>query len=257
MTTPTFNFGQILNPGENIQRLQTGYAEEFTDQHGRRFAAQYDIRNMRPKEELRPVGFAPPWLPPMRYILWDRANSFKFRWDYDTMANDLTEQAQAYYAQVFDFMLEHMPGVEPVELGDPVPAKVLRSPLGKPPLSPAIPLACAAGDPYVLGVPGAPVNALLRDVLEQSATSNGRQALTIIREKLAKMTDGHAVPERAPEFDPSTKPVKSITDIDPASFATVSYREFLTAAMAGGMSMADGAAAWKAHRENLALTEAS
>lgn len=247
----------VIQPGESLQRLQTEWTDEFEDQFGRKFAANYDIRNMRPKEELRPVGFNPPWLPPMRYIVWDRPGGFKFRWDFDTMANDLSGDATAYYAQVFEFMMEHMAGVEPPELGEPVPTKVLRSPIGKPPLSPAIPLACKAGDPWVLGTPGAKVNKLLKDIIDQSATANGRQALTVIRERLAKMVGDNAVEERAPEVDPNLKATRTINDVDPTLITRVTYQEFLSAAMKGGMSMAEGAAAWKAHRENLALEGAA
>jgi hypothetical protein len=256
VTAPSFNIGQILNPGESIQRTQTGWSEDFTDQHGRRFQANYDNRNMRPKEELRPVDCTPPWQPPMKYIVWDRHNGFKFRWDYATMANDLTEAATSYYAQVFEFITEHMPGTEPPELGDPVPTKVLRSPIGKPPLSPAIPLACEAGDPWILGIPGAEPNKLLKDIIEQSATANGRQALQVIRERMQALAGDKAIPTIAREADPGVAPKKSITDIDPTIMDKISYRDFLAAAMASGMSMAQGAAAWKAHRENLEIEDA-
>lgn len=257
MTAPAFNIGNILNPGQHIQRLQTAWTDEFTDQFGRRYAANYDTRNMRPKEELRPMGFNPPWLPPMKYIAWERDGGFRFRWDFVTMANDLTDDATAYYASVFEFMMEYMPGVEPPELGDPVPTKVLRSPLGKPPLSPAIPLACEAGDPWILGMAGAAENPMLKSIIQQSATANGRQALALIRERLAQKVGTTAVPTIAPQEDPSARPIKSIADVDPATFDNITYKEFLAAAMKAGMSMADGAAAWKAHRENLALEKAS
>lgn len=252
MTSPL-----VIQPGESLQRIQTEWTDEFEDQFGRKFAANYDIRNMRPKEELRPVGFTPPWLPPMRYIVWERQGGFKFRWDLETMANDLSGDSTAYYAQVFEFMMEHMPGVDVPEVGEPVPTKVLRSPIGKPPLSPAVPLACLAGDPWMLGRPGAKVNEMLRAVLEQSATSNGRKALTIIRERLAKMVGSDAVPQREPDVDPSIKATRSINDIDPDIATKVTYKEFIGAAMKGGMTMADAATAWKAHRENLALEGAA
>lgn len=249
MTSPI-----TLQPGESLQRLQTEWSDDFTDQFGRRYAANYDIRNMRPKEELRPVGFNPPWLPPMRYILWERHGGFKFRWDLETMANDLSGDATAYYAQVFEFMMEHMPGVEVPELGDPVPTKVLRSPIGKPPLSPAIPLACLAGEPWILGTPNAPVNGMLKAILDQSATANGRKALEVIRERMKVVAGEHAIQARAPEGDPwNHKVARSIDDIDPAAITQVSYVDFISAAMKDKrMTMAEAALAWKAHRENVA-----
>lgn len=252
MTSPL-----TLQPGESLQRLQTGWTDEFQDNHGRKFAANYDIRNMRPKEELRPVGFMPPWLPPMRYILWDRPGGFSFRWDYETMANDLSGDATAYYAQVFEFMTEHMAGVEVPEIGDPVPTKVLRSPIGKPPLSPAIPLACIAGEPWILGTPNAPVNQLLKEIIEQSATANGRQALQVIRERMAAMTGASAIPERPMDVDPREKKVKSITDIDVATITAIKYNDFVAEGRKAGLSMAELSVAWKAHRENVALEQAS
>ncbi len=252
MTSPV-----TILPGESLQRLQTAWTDEFSDQFGRRYEAHYDVRNMRPKEELRPVGFIPPWLPPMRYIKWERHGGFRFQWDFETMANDLSGDATAYYAQVFEFMMEHMPGVEPPELGDPVPTKVLRGPIGKPPLSPAIPMACIAGEPWILGTPGAPVNQLLKDILDQSSTANGRRALEVIRERMKVLAGENIIASRAPEVDPSLNQVKrSITDIDPKTITHVKYNDFVSAAVKAGMSMADAAVAWKAHKENLAAEAA-
>ena len=244
---------QIPQPGEHIQRTRRGYSDDFTDQHGRHFAAQYELTNSRPIGELTPVGHHPPWLPPMRYMVWERPNGgFRFRWDYETMANDLSETAVSYYQQVFEFMTEHMPGVEPPEVGEPVPTKVLRSPIGKPPLSPAIPLACMAGEPWMLGIPGADVNTMLRDVLEQSSTSNGRAALNIIRERMKALAGDHAIPTRPNEADTPLAPKKTIHDADLSNLDGMTYKEFLASAMKGGrMSMADAAVAWAEHRRNL------
>lgn len=244
-----------LQPGQSIQREQTSWTDGFTDQHGRRFEAQFDNRNQRPKEELRPVGFHPPWLPPMRYITWERDGSFNFRWDYETMANDLSGDATTFYAQVFEFMTEHMPGVEPPELGEPVPTKILRSPIGKPPLSPAVPLACLAGDPWMLGTPGAPVNQMLKDIIEQSATANGRQALQVIRAKMQAIVGDNGVKERVVEADPRAAKVKSITDIDVKTVTAVTYNEFAAEARKAGMAMAQISLAWAKHKEFVALEQ--
>ena len=143
---------EFSQPGESLQRAKRDWSDDFTDQHGRRFSAQYDIGNSRPIGELAPVGFTPPWLPSMFYIRWAKAKGgFHFRWDYEALANELVGNAVSYYEQVMEFMLEHMKGEPIPELGDPVPSMVLRSPIGKPPLSPAIVLACQAGDPWGLG----------------------------------------------------------------------------------------------------------
>lgn len=246
MTSP------FLQPGESIQRQQTAWSDQFRDQHGRRFAANYDVRNQRPKEELRPVGFNPPWTPPMRYIIWERPGSFDFRWDYETMANDLSGDATAYYAQVFEFMAEHMAGQEPPDLGEPVPTKVLRSPIGKPPLSPAIPLACIAGEPWILGTPDAPVNDLLKAIIDQSATANGRQALSIIREKMAAMVGDGGIKAREIAPDPRDFKAKTITDIDTANITAISYNDFAKEARKAGLSMAEISLAWAKHKEHVA-----
>jgi hypothetical protein len=68
----------------------------------------------------------------------------------------------------------------------------------------------------------------------------------------------HAIPTIAPEVDPALSArAKSISDVDPGTFTKINYKDFLSAAMAGGMTMAEGAAAWKAHRENLAIEGAA
>jgi hypothetical protein len=172
----------MTQPGESLQRARRGWTDEFTDDHGRKFAAQYELANGRPIGELQPVGFAPPWLPPMRFIVWERPGGFRFRWDYATMANELAEQADAFYTEVVQFMLEHMRDERVPEVGEPIPAKALRF-VGKPPLSPAIPLAAEAGDPWILGEPAAVDTLNLKDVLAQTVNANGREALKLIRER--------------------------------------------------------------------------
>lgn len=247
----------MTQPGEHLQRTKRGWTDEFTDQHGRKFSAQYYLENGRPVEELRPVGCSPPWLPPMRFIQWERHGGFRFRWDYETMANELAEGADQFYTEVVQFMLEHMPNEPVPEVGEPIPARVRRF-VGKPPLSPAIPLACEAGDPWMLGVPGSTDTLALKDVLAQSVNANGREALQLIRKRTAEKIGASgvpAVPTSAPEVQPP-KRARTIDDVDLSTIAAVTYQEFIGAAMKGGMSMAEAASAWKAHRENLAFAKA-
>ncbi len=247
---------QFVAPGESLQRKQRGWSDDFTDQHGRRFAAQYDLGNSRPIGEFLPVGHTPPWLPPMRFVQWERGEGgFRFRWDYATMANELSGDSSVYYASVMDFMLEHMPGENIPEVGEPVPSKVLRSPLGKPPLSPALPLAAEAGEPWILGVPGAPVNEVLKAIIEQSSTSNGRQALIMVRERMNKLANaGPLAPVQtiAPEVDEKAKRTRSIKDIDAAGLPEISYRDYLAECMSRGLSMAQAALSWQEHKKALA-----
>lgn len=249
----------FTQPGDSLQRKARGYSDDFTDQHGRRFAAQHDLQNSRPIGELSPVGFTPPWLPPMRFIKWPRSiGGFRFEWDYETMANELVGDATVYYAAVMDFMLEHMKGEPIPDLGDPVPSMVIRSPLGKPPLSPAIVLACQAGDPWALGTPGAPVNEALKLTLEQSATSSGRAALMYVRERMEKMVGDKGVPTLAPEVDTRHAPAKSITDDAPLEMSEITYNQFVASCRTRGkMTMAEIVSAWREHKANMAETVAA
>lgn len=248
----------VTQPGESLQRVKRGWTDEFTDDHGRKFAAQYELANGRPIGELQPVGFSPPWLPPMRFIVWERPGGFRFRWDYATMANELAEQADAFYTEVVQFMLEHMKDEQVPEVGEPIPAKALRF-VGKPPLSPAIPLAAEAGDPWILGVAGAVDTLNLKDVLAQTVNANGREALKLIRERTnAKL--GASNVQTVPTMTPApviSERKRTIDDVDLTAIETVTYREFVAAAMKGGMSMADAATAWADHKRNIALEKAS
>lgn len=247
-----------VGPGESLQRKNREWSEDFTDQHGRRFAAQYELVNSRPVGELAPVGHTPPWLPPQRFIVWERkTGGFHFRWDYTTMANELSGDSASYYADVVEFMSEHMPGEPWPEVGEPVPRKVLRSHLGKPPLSPALPLAAEAGEPWILGVPGAPVNQVLKDIIEQSSTSNGRAALQMVRERMTAMAGAGvvpAVPTRPAESAIDEKPKRTINTVDPTDLPKLSYPEFLAHCMSQGMKQSAAVLAWQEHKKALGIT---
>lgn len=244
---------EFTNPGESKQRVARGWSDDFMDQHGRRFAATYELSNQRPIGELQPVGFHAPWLPPMRFIRWDRPGGFHFQWTYEDLANELVGDATVYYASVMEFMLEHMKGEPIPEMGEPVPAMVLRSPLGSPPLSPAIVLACQAGDPWALGTPGAEINTVLKASLEQSTTSTGRQALLVVREKMAKLAGANAVPTLAPDVDKSQHPARSIKDDAPIVMSEVTYQEFVASCRGRGkMNMPEIVQAWKDHKAFMA-----
>jgi hypothetical protein len=248
----------MTQPGESLQRVKRGWTDEFTDQHGRKYAAQYELSNSRPIGELSPVGFSPPWTPPMRFIVWERHGGFRFRWDYATMANELAEGSDAFYTEVVQFMMEHMPTEKVPEIGEPIPERVRRL-VGKPPLSPAIPLAAEAGDPWILGEPGAVDTLKLRDVLAQTVNANGREAIQLIRDRTRQRLDAAGV---APIVTRPSEPVasdkaKTINSVDLKQLAAVSYQEFIGAAMRGGMTMAEAAVAWKAHRENVALEQSA
>lgn len=238
-------------PGTHPQREARNYTEAFTDQHGRTFGAQFDKQNLKPIGELIPIGYNPPWLMPMRYIKWGKWG-FSFQWDYETFAGELAAAASEYYDDVTKFMMEHLPHDAIPRVGDPVPKRV-RQVLGPPPLSPAVPLAAQAGDPWILGVPGAQINEKLRECLYQVKNAGAKEALDDIKTRLLSEIQ-NPVPTQHIELvdDPANDRPRSINTVDVDAIVKLSYKEFLAGAMKGGMSMAEAAEAWAAHKAALA-----
>ena len=243
---------EFLKPGESLQRKQTVF-RRFTDQHGRQFTAQSDVRTQQPKEELRPVNdrgdknFMPPWLPPMRFAIFTEG-SLDFRWDYGTMATELSGDAADYYQRAMEFAVEHNKP-EP-ELGGPVDRSI-RFLLGKPPLSPAVPLACEQGDPWMLGVPGAPVNKVLHEVLTQGVQSNSKIALEVIKKALRDTEIREEIPlvaERPVARTVMDKKEKTIHDIDLDAVPEITYQEFVKECRGRKMKLPEIAALWQEHK---------
>lgn len=264
MTVP-YSGIQLPQPGQNLQRMKRAW-RVFTDQHGRRFGAVVDRGNNAPIGEFQPQGFIPPWLPTMRYAKWAEEGDLEFRWDYDAVAEDWSSQAASYYDEAVKLALQ-LPGDVPIpDVGGEVDRRI-RAVLGVPPLSPAIPLACKAGDPWILGKPGAKDTLGLKAILEQGSGANGPEALRQINERLSRIAAdvGTEFVPSAPEKVIAVERTRTINDRDetmdadvpPLDLSAVTYKEFLSAAMRTGMSMADAATAWKAHRENLALDGAA
>ncbi len=258
-------------PGESIQRLQTVY-RVFTDQHGRKWEAQSDIRNNRPKEELRPLGCNPPWRPAMRFIWWDGDNQLTFRWAYRQLANDLASHTATWYSNARKMAVkEHLPVPE---VGGDV-HQLIRDVFGNPGLSPEIPLAAELGDQWILyGDELAPRNAALYSVLNQGIQMQSNEALDIIEGRLrTRMGLG-------PNEEPSTTPIttysvteelqsgpplrKTIKPVGPAYVAPVvaapprdpnrpiKYNEFFAEMRAAKMPVGEIALAWNAHKAALA-----
>lgn len=209
----------------------------FTDQHGRVFKAHADAATNQPIGEFVTEGWSAPWLPPMRYATWERDGDLTFRWDYASCAEDMAQTAAAYYDEAIKVAIqEHL---EVPEVGGPVERRV-RAVVGAPPLSAALPVSAEAGDPWVLGVANAPVNHELKAVLEQSAGASTTDFLKAVRAKVA----GTSATSEAMTAD--------VTESLETEDAGVSYRDFLGEARKRGMSMADAALAWQAHKANLA-----
>jgi hypothetical protein len=240
--------------GRKQQHDARGYPDEWMDQHGRKFGAHYELESNRPIGELQPIGFSPPWLPPMRYISWEKKTGFRFRWNYDVIADEWSSLTAAYYEEAAKYAMDHnIPA--PEHVGGPLDYR-LRAALGKPPLSPAIPLACKLGNPWMLGVPGAPVDVTMKEILSQSVNANGREVLDKI---LVKLSADQAVSEIVPvptldfqtDIDKAPSRGRSIVDVtyDPSK---ITYAEFSKDAFAKGMKQVEVVLAWKEHQSLLA-----
>jgi hypothetical protein len=253
MTAPYAGIN-VPQPGQSLQRQRRVW-RVFTDQHGRKFGAQADMATNQPIAEFQPQGFMPPWLPPMRFAKWHAVGDLDFRWDYETMAAELGGITAQYYQDAVKFAIENNKP-EP-DVGAPVDRSI-RYVLGPPPLSPAIPLACEVGDPWMLGVLGAAVNEELKAILEQQAGANGADALNAIRARLQKGVDASAVP-MVPTVErpvPDVEKVRTINDVDPnAPIPAITYNAFVAEGRKRGVSMAELALAWAAHKQNTAESE--
>lgn len=216
----------FIAPGQHLQRIRRT-EREFTDQHGRKFFAWADKATNAPIGEFQPMGFQPPWLPPMRFAKFRRDGDLFFAWQYDSMANELAGGSQAYYQEAIEFALQHNKP-EP-EVGGPVHHSILFA-KGKPPLSPAIPLSAKEGDPWILGVPDAPVNEVLKEVLHQGIGSTNRTALDYIRKSLRARMEGIVrVPEVVHATDDGPAKARTIHDVDVTDVAVmlnVKFPEF-------------------------------
>lgn len=237
--------------GRKQQQDYRAYHDEWTDQHDRKFGAWYELDTNRPIGELQPVGFLPPWLPPMRYIQWEKKTGFRFRWNYDAIADEWSSLTAAYYEEAAEYAMNHnIPA--PEHVGGPLDYRI-RAALKRPPLSPAIPLACKLGNPWMLGVPGVPVDQTMKLILAQSVNANGREVLDQILAKLNKDQEtSEIVPVPTLDFkvdiDHLAKPKRSIEDItyDPA---TVTYEQFSKASFAQGTTQAETVKLWREHKE--------
>lgn len=219
---------------------------QFTDQHGRKFFAWADKDNQRPIGEFQCLTHRPPWTPSMFYIAWAEKDGLDFQWEYETLAEELAVFSAMYYEEASK--LARFLHVDIPKIGEPPVEEVLAI-CGPPPLSPEIPLACQAGERWLLGDPEAPVNTRLNVILQQGRMITSQMALDTIRARVEAMVAGQAI-DTAGSI--GVVDASNVSLIDPA---TVTYKEFIGAAMRSGQSMADAALAWKAHRENVALEQ--
>lgn len=234
MTAPI----QLPAPGQHLQRLRRVY-RTFTDQHGRRFGAQADAASNQPIGEFQPLDCRPPWTPPMRFAKFAQDGDLFFRWDYQSMADELSAEVASYYEAVTKWALEHSLPVP--EVGGTVDRR-LQALYGRPPLSPEIPIAASMGDPWLLGAPGAEKDADLAAILQQGTSSTGNDALRAIKERVE-----HRLAGKIPPTPASTD--AAVQD------GPITYQTFMAEGRSRGLSMADISLAWKAHKD--ALVEAA
>ena len=242
----------MMTPGQSLQRKSRVY-RTYTDQHGRKFGAVADAMNNQPIGEFTPLGCNPPWLPPMRFAIFTDDGSLDFRWAYEIMAAELAAGTAEYYQDAVKFAIENNKP-EP-DVGGPVDRSI-RYVLGPPPLSPAIALSCEQGDPWMLGIPNAPVNIGMRDILSQGMSANSKEALDIIRASVRKNVDASAVPmvETRAVAEPVAEHIKTIHTPAPLreALGEVNYKEFLIECRSRGMTLGDIGAAWQEHKRNMA-----
>lgn len=243
MTNP-----MMLAPGQSLQRIRRAL-RVYTDQHGRQMEAQADIATSQPIGEFRPLGCNPPWLPPMRYAKFRADGELTFRWAYEELAAEWSGITAQYYEDAIKFALEH--NKPQPEIGGPVDRSI-RYVLGKPPLSPAIPLAAMAGDPWILGITGATVNQPLKDILEQGAGANSKEALEYIRAMVGRSTADRDLVPTIPAPVEKVERARSITDAAPEkpleAMPEITYQQFVKECRGRKMSLVDISAAWKAHK---------
>jgi hypothetical protein len=255
--TASYTGIQIPQPGKSLQREHRVW-RVFTDQHGRRFGAQAEMSNNQPIGEFQPQGFNPPWLPAMRFAKWREVGDLEFRWDYQTNATEWADGASEYYRDAINFAMEHNKPIP--EPGGPVDRSIRVTPIGPPPLSPAIPLAAEMGDAWLLGTPGAPVNEMLRDILEQGRKAGGQDILDAVKEQLAgKWQVGTPAIATLPAKPQTVEKVKTIHDIDdPGELSDITWDEFRKVAKARGkMNITEISVAWAEFKNERAKSEAA
>lgn len=248
---------QIPQPGTSLQRERRAF-RIFTDQHGRRFGATVDKPTNAPIAEFQPQserGFGiAPWYPSMFYAKFQTTGDMEFRWDYLALADEWSGGTASYYDEAVKLALQ-LPGDIPVpEVGGPIDRRI-RSILGPPPLSPAIPLACELGDPWILGAMGAKVNEELKAILQGTAPS-GREALAAIQARLQERAtaDAVALVPVSVQKPLEVERQRSITDVDDDVDAMdVTWPQFLAAAKARGrMTLPEIGVAWQEFKKDRA-----
>lgn len=221
----------------------------FTDQHGRRYFAWADKDNQRPIGEFvlsDQTGkfITAPWNPPMAYIDWPDRDALDFQWKFEAMAEELAGYTAEWYSHAQQ--LAEVAHIPIPDIGGDVHPKLIGL-MGPPPLSPEVPLACAAGERWLIGRVGAPVNVRLQKILNQGRSITSTLAMEEIRSRVSAMIAA----QDAGQSIEALKDLSTLEINDGLDPTRVTYRDFIGEAMSRGSTMAAAAIAWKAHRDNL------
>lgn len=229
----------------------------YLDQHGRRWFAWADKDNQRPIGEFvlsdKTGKFVtPPWVPPMMHIEWPDPDGLDMRWKYEALASELAGFTAEWYSAAQQ--LAEVAHIPIPDVGGDCHPKLIGL-MGPPPLSPEIPLACEAGESWMLGRIGAPINMRLQKILSLGRSVTSTLAMETIRSRVKAMIE-------AQEAGESIEGLKDLGDIvipgaEAVDDAPITYKAFMAEAMQGGSTRAAAALAWKAHRENVALEGAA
>lgn len=223
----------------------------FTDEHGRRFFCWADKNNQRPIGEFVLADLTgsfrrPPWIPAMGQIDWLNEDSLEFKWRYASLAEEWAGYTSEWYSQAQQ--LAHViPNVTIPEVGGDV-HPILIGIMGPPPMSPEIPLACEAGEPWILGRINAPHNAYLQKLVHIGRAITSTMALETIRARVQAMIAAQSAGEVVEDLvGLPTLEIDALSDP-----SQLSYKDFMADAKRNGIPYAEAATAWNAHKANLA-----
>lgn len=207
MTAPAPTTGTWLEFFNNLGSKQRDRRVRrfFTDREGRRWFAWADKENQRPIGEFVLADQSgrfqtPPWIPPMSYIRWRDHDALDFAWDYERLADELASVTAEFYGEAMK--CARAIKVDIPEIGGPLAPELLGI-MGPPPLSPEIPLACLAGEPWLLGRVGAQENPVLGTTLRQGKEITTTLAMDAIKARVAALVaqSGSVYDEQPAEAD--------------------------------------------------------
>lgn len=232
----------IPQPGSHLQR-EARVSREYTDQHGIKYYSEADAVTQQPIGELQPIDRTLPFQPPMRFAKFKKRGDLNFVWDYDTMARECGDLVAQYYNDAIRYAQDK--NIEVPEPGGPIHHRI-RAELGLPPLSPLIPKLAEAGDPWLLGVHGAPVHEEAAQILIQTYGSRSNEMLSMVQDRVNKQVAERMGKTVIPEVG-TTRPAEQVE----VSVA-VKYSDFVKEGKARGLTSPEISLAWSEHKKHMA-----